>query len=171
MNASINMVRNSVPIVVGVVGLVAASAFAVIGCGGDGDGATTQAETTGTTAPQGKGLEIAMGEYFFNPKDASAPAGSVTISAPNEGQIVHELVLAKTDADPAKLPTIANGEVDEEKLEARGEIAGEIADVAAGDTKQGTFKLTPGKYAMFCNVPGHYKQGMYGTLTVKQGGG
>lgn len=108
-----------------------------------------------------------MGDYFFDPKDASAAPGSVTISAPNEGEIVHELVLAKTDTDPAKLPTTSNGDVDEAKLEARGELAGEIADVAAGDTKQGTFELTAGRYAMFCNVPGHYKRGMYGTLTVK----
>ena len=108
-----------------------------------------------------------MGDYFFDPKAASAVAGSVTITAPNEGEIVHELVLAKTDADPAKLPTTSNGEVDEAKLEASGEVAGEIADVEPGDTKQGTFKLTAGRYVMFCNVPGHYKQGMYGTLTVK----
>jgi uncharacterized cupredoxin-like copper-binding protein len=57
--------------------------------------------------------------------------------------------------------------VDEAKLEAEGADAGEIADVAPGDTKKGTFKLTAGKYVMFCNLPGHYTQGMYGTLTVK----
>jgi uncharacterized cupredoxin-like copper-binding protein len=166
MKASIHTVRNSVALLVGVVGLAAAASVGVIGCGGDGDDATTEAETTGTTASQGA-LEIAMGDYFFKPKDPSAAAGSVTISAPNDGEIVHELVLAKTDADPAKLPTSSNGDVDEAKLEARGELAGEIADVEAGGTKQGTFKLTAGRYVMFCNVPGHYKQGMYGTLTVK----
>jgi uncharacterized cupredoxin-like copper-binding protein len=56
--------------------------------------------------------------------------------------------------------------VDEAKLEAKGEAAGEIADVAPGATKQGNFKLTAGKYVMFCNLPGHYAQGMYGSLTV-----
>ena len=30
-----------------------------------------------------------------------------------------------------------------------------------------TFKLTAGKYVMFCNLPAHYAQGMYGTLTAK----
>jgi uncharacterized cupredoxin-like copper-binding protein len=144
----------------------AAGAFA-IGCGGGDDGSTTEAQTTTTSASQGGSLEISMGDYFFVPSDATATAGSVTISAPNNGKIEHELVLAKTNTDPANLPTTSDGEVDEAKLEAEGADAGEIADVAAGDTKKGTFKLTPGKYVMFCNLPGHYTQGMYGTLTVK----
>ena len=29
------------------------------------------------------------------------------------------------------------------------------------------FDLTPGDYVMYCNVAGHYKLKMYGTLTVK----
>jgi uncharacterized cupredoxin-like copper-binding protein len=145
----------------------AAGAFA-IGCGGGDDDSTTQAQTNAeTSASQGGSLEISMGDYFFVPSDVTATAGSVTISAPNNGKIEHELVLAKTNTDPANLPTTADGEVDEAKLEAEGADAGEIADVAAGDTKKGTFKLTPGQYVMFCNLPGHYTQGMYGTLTVK----
>ena len=38
MNASIHMVRNSAALAVSVIGVVAAAAFAVIGCGGDGTG-------------------------------------------------------------------------------------------------------------------------------------
>lgn len=144
------------------VGVIAA------GCGGDDNGTTTQATTTGSGGSDGETLEIGMGDYFFSPKDATAKAGSVTISAPNNGKLVHELVLTKTSGDPASLPTTSDGEADEAKLEARGEFAGEIADVAAGETKEGTFKLTPGNYVMFCNLPGHYAQGMYGTLTVEE---
>jgi uncharacterized cupredoxin-like copper-binding protein len=109
-----------------------------------------------------------MDDYTFSPSDATATAGAVTISAPNTGQLVHELVLAKTDVDPGALLTTADGAVDEAKLEARGEDAGEIADVLPQNSKEGTFKLTPGRYVMFCNIPGHYAQGMYGTLTVKE---
>ena len=53
--------------------------------------------------------------------------------------------------------------LDEEKLNSPGEIP----DVAAGATKQAIINLKPGNYAMFCNLPGHYAAGMYGTLTVK----
>ena len=108
-----------------------------------------------------------MGEFFFKPSDATATAGATTIEAPNEGSVEHELVVFKTNMDPAKLPTEANGEVNEEKMDKIAESAGEIPDVEAGDTKSAQFKLTPGKYVMFCNLPGHYAAGMYGTLTVE----
>jgi len=123
--------------------------------------------TTPASAAGGKALQITMSDDFFTPKDATAKAGSVTISAPNTGHLVHELVLAKTEADPSKLPTTSDGSVDEAKLESAGQDAGEIADVTPGGTKKGAFKLTPGKYVMFCNVPGHYAAGMYGTITAK----
>ena len=32
-----------------------------------------------------------------------------------------------------------------------------------------TVDLKPGKYAVICNLPGHYAQGMYGSLTVSGG--
>ena len=154
--------------------VVIAVAFALMvgmsatGCGGDDDTTTTQAQTTGEGAPQGGAVEIKMGDYFFNPKDAKAKAGSATISAPNEGKVEHELVLFKTNLDPAKLPTASDGTVDEEKLGKEAEETGEIPDVKPGKTGSGTFDLTPGKYAMFCNLPGHYAQGMYGSLTVSK---
>jgi uncharacterized cupredoxin-like copper-binding protein len=122
---------------------------------------TTTTTTTATTpAAASASVTITMSDYAFAPKDAVANAGRVTISAPNAGQRPHELVLLRTKADPAHLPK-RNGEVDESKS------VGEIADVAAGKTKNHTFHLTPGRYVMVCNLPGHYASGMYGTLTVR----
>src|SRR5665811_128436 len=146
------------------------AAIFAAGCGGD-SGTTTTTENENETAAAGGGsagatLAIKLGDFFFAPKNATAKAGSTTIEAPNEGSVEHELVLFKTNMNPATLPTEANGEVSEEKMDKVAEEAGEIADVEAGDTKSGKFKLTPGKYVMFCNLPGHYAQGMYGTVTV-----
>ena len=150
--------------------LVAIAAILIAGCGGGDDTTTTTTENEGETAAAGGGggatLAIKMGDFFFAPKDATAQAGATTIEAPNEGSVEHELVLFKTNLSPAKLPTEANGEVDEEKLDKVAEEVGEVPDVEAGETKSGKFNLTPGEYAMFCNLPGHYAQGMYGTLTV-----
>lgn len=148
--------------------LVAIAAILVAGCGGD-DGTTTTTTENETAAAGGGGgatLEIKMGDFFFAPSNATAKAGPTTIEAPNEGSVEHELVLFKTNMNPAKLPTEASGEVDEEKMDEVAEEGGEIPDVEAGETKSGKFKLTPGKYVMFCNLPGHYAQGMYGTLRV-----
>ena len=143
----------------------------VVGCGDDDSGGGGQADapsstssttTEKTTAPPAAShaVTIRMTEYAFDPKDAVAKKGKVTISAPNDGQIVHELVLLKTDADPASLPKKGD-EVDESTS------VGEIADVDPGATKKATFKLAPGKYAMVCALPDHYENGMYGSLTVK----
>lgn len=153
--------------------LALASIALMVGCGGGDDttGAGTGAGTGSETAASGgeaEALVIAMGEFYFEPENATAVAGQTTIEAPNEGSVEHELVLFKTDANPADLPTDANGEVDEEKLDQEAEEIGEIDDVESGATKSGEFNLAPGKYVMFCNLPGHYAQGMYGTLTVTE---
>jgi uncharacterized cupredoxin-like copper-binding protein len=145
--------------------LVVMAAGIATGCGGGNDETTTGA--AGEGAAGGKNLEIKLGDYYFDPKDGSAETGSTVIEAPNEGSVDHELVVFKTDKDPAKLPTDADGSVAEDKLEQEAEELGEIPDVEPGETKSESFKLTPGKYVIFCNLPGHYAQGMYGTLTVK----
>ena len=150
--------------------MLAMGAILVVGCGGGDDTTTGEAPTEAGATGGGAAatVEIKMGEFYFSPKNATAKAGTTTIEAPNEGSVEHELVLFKSNKNPAKLPTEANGEVNEEKLDKEAEEAGEIADVEAGDTKSEDFKLTPGKYVMFCNLPGHYAQGMYGTLTVTE---
>jgi uncharacterized cupredoxin-like copper-binding protein len=153
--------------------LVALAAVFLVACGDDnnsGDNASTATSTaTTTTADQtaGKSVEIKMGEYFFDPKDVTVTAGKVKITAPNTGKLLHELVLLKTNKDPGSFKA-SGGEVDEKALEDSGiEIPGEIADVDPGKTKSATIDLSPGKYAMICNVSGHYKAGMYGSLTAK----
>ncbi len=151
------------------VALVAVTGFIATGCGGGTDTTTvTETEAAAGGTAGGKALGIKLGDYFFDPKNGSAAAGPTTIEAPNEGSVEHELVVFKTNMDPAKLPTEASGDVNEEKMDKIAESAGEIADVEPGETKSGEFNLTPGEYVIFCNLPGHYAQGMYGTLTVTE---
>jgi uncharacterized cupredoxin-like copper-binding protein len=148
-----------------VIPLVLATAL-LAACGGSSnDNADTPTSTARTPAkdpatPASGSLTIRMSEFAFDPKDATAKSGKLTINAPNDGNVEHELVVLKTDADPAHLP-MKGGEADESTS------VGEIADVPAGKTKSHTFHLAPGKYAMVCNLPGHYQSGMYGSLTVK----
>jgi uncharacterized cupredoxin-like copper-binding protein len=156
-------------LVSGVLALLCVGAF-VAGCGSSDESSTTAAEDSGETAGTstsaaagGQSLEVAMGDYFYDPVDAEAKAGTVNLSAPNEGDLPHELVLAKTNDDPANLPTLGDGSVDEESLD----VPGEVGEAEAGTTGTATVDLQPGKYVMFCNLPGHYAAGMYGTLTVK----
>lgn len=110
-----------------------------------------------------KDLRIGMGEFFYSPSTATAAAGKVSINAINQGSVMHELVLARTNLPAGGLPTLADGSVNEEALNSPGEIP----DVAAGTTKSTKLNLAPGRYVMFCNLPGHYQGGMYGTVIVK----
>lgn len=151
-----------------------ALAVSVVGCGSNNDNnstsstptaaATSPAATSTSTAAQpaaaGAKLTVRMSEFAFAPKDAVVKAGKVTVTAPNDGKVVHELVFLRTSADPAHLP-MDGDDVDESTN------AGEIADVEPGTTKTAKIKFTPGKYVMVCALPGHYKAGMYGSLTVR----
>lgn len=155
-----------------------ALAVSVVGCGSNNDNnstsstptaaatspATTSTPTSTSTAAQpaaaSSKLTVRMSEFAFAPKDAVVKAGKVTVTAPNDGKVVHELVFLRTSADPAHLP-MDGDDVDESTN------AGEIADVEPGTTKTATIKFTRGTYAMVCALPGHYKAGMFGSLTVK----
>ncbi len=108
-------------------------------------------------------LKFKLDEFKISPKAAEAKAGTVRIKAKNAGSGEHELVVARTKRKPGKLPTSKNGDVKEGAINVIGEIS-ELPPGEAGETK---LRLKSGKYVMFCNVPGHYAQGMYGKLTVK----
>lgn len=152
--------RTTFPLVV----ILTLGVLVVGGCGGSndngGDGKASSAPAGTQASTSGASLTVKMSDYAFAPNDAVAKAGKVTIVAPNDGKVVHELVLLKTDADPARLP-MKGGAVDESTS------VGEIADVEPGATKKVTLRLAPGKYAMVCALPGHYEAGMYGSLTVQ----
>ena len=102
-------------------------AFAVAapltGCGSSASASGDAATSTPTAANSGQTLNVSMDDFFFKPADLQAKAGSVTISADNTADQTHELVIAKTNADPAKLPTSADGSVDEAKLDSPGEVS------------------------------------------------
>ena len=154
-----------------------ALALALAGCGGDSaktetqavDTSTSSVETTSSTttsAPAGTtALTITMTDFAFTPKDVTTPAGAVTLTAPNAGKAPHELVLIKFAGDPGKLPTKTDGDADEDAFP-ESDLPGEIGETEPGATGTLTVTLPPGKYVMLCNVPAHYKAGMYGTLTV-----
>jgi uncharacterized cupredoxin-like copper-binding protein len=69
----------------------------------------------------------------------------------------------KTDLAPDALPMDGDGvRVDEDKLKGMKELG----DVHPGKSRSNTLTLKAGKYLLFCNEAGHFKAGMYTTLTV-----
>jgi len=93
----------------------------------------------------------------------TVPAGEVVFEVVNSSKdIVHEMVVAP--ADPAvELPFDAEEQgVREEAVNSLGEVS-ELDPGTSGSLK---LNLEPGKYVLFCNVPGHYMLGMWQVLTV-----
>lgn len=113
--------------------------------------------------PWSSRLLIKLDEYKLSPDVASARAGAVRLKGKNVGVTEHEVVVAASDLKPGNLPTSAGGDVDEDSLD----VVGEVSETRPGKTGATTLDLKPGRYVMFCNVPGHYAAGMYGRLTVK----
>lgn len=103
-------------------------------------------------------LPVTMNEFHFLPARRSVRAGKVTFVVRNAGKIAHELVLIRTSKPAGKLA--AGGEASEQGA------VGETGDVAAGKTRDVTLTLKKGHYALVCNLPGHYKAGMYLDFTV-----
>lgn len=142
------------------VGMIAGLSSIAAACGAD---------SVSTGAKDGKVI-VTMKEWEFVPSADSAPAGSITLEAVNEGKEVHELVLFKTDLAPADLPVDEEGAVDE-----RGaglELIDEVEDVKPGETKSFVVDLKPGKYVMACNVvengQRHFMNKMYKAFTVTE---
>ncbi|MGZ3247865.1 MAG: plastocyanin/azurin family copper-binding protein [Caldimonas sp.] len=94
--------------------------------------------------------------------DALKP-GRVTLQAENESKTqVHEVLVAR-DGGAKALPFDAKHD---RVIESRVRRLGEIADLAPGKSGKLTLNLKPGSYLLFCNQPGHYKDGMVVKLVV-----
>jgi plastocyanin len=114
-----------------------ATAAVVVACGGGGGGSSYKQPK----GPAQKTLDIKGGNFFFDPKSSDAPAGVDAIKLESEGG-QHTLVF-----DGGKVPGF--------KLEA-----------SSGKSDELKVNLKPGKYTIYCDIPGHREGGMEGTLTV-----
>lgn len=102
---------------------------------------------------------------------ASVPAGTVSLQVANLGTRTHELVVLPLPANQATgARTVARDDTVSE-TGSLGEAsrscgAGHGDGITAGATGWVTLHLTPGRYELVCNLPGHYRHGMYTELDV-----
>ncbi len=111
--------------------------------------------------------EWSIGDEETGAMAFTANAGEITFEVHNEARGSHNLVIIRTDlaADALPLADVNNTFVDEE---AAGEKIGEIEEFrGAGAVEVGSFTLTPGRYALICNLYRHYDFGMFAELTVE----
>ena len=141
-----------------------AAALVLAACGG-GDGDSSDSE--GDSTPAGGDatvVQVTLGqpsELELTADPASVAAGDVTFEVANEGALLHEFILIRTDEDISALPT-ANAALD---LSGLDEVTA-LHDLQPGTDGSTDANLSAGTYLMVCNIPGHYMT-MNATLTVE----
>ena len=127
-----------------------------------------------------KGVEMAMATDLGFPaagKDMSkvtmgialsvdtVKAGEITFEALNSSKdTIHEMIITRL-RDLSRLFPYNNSEsrIDEDKMP---DILGEVSELDPGKTAALRLDLLPGKYLLFCNIPGHFTSGMWTIFTV-----
>jgi uncharacterized cupredoxin-like copper-binding protein len=109
-------------------------------------------------------VDVTLSDFAIELSPASTASGDVTFVATNEGSTTHEFEIftAEGDVDPASLP------VEDNVADTAGlTLLDEVEDVTPGSASELSVSLDPGTYAVICNLPGHYAEGMHATLTVE----
>ena len=99
----------------------------------------------------------------------NATAGTVSLRVTNQGVITHELVVLPLAAGQrvGNRAVGQDGKVDE--TGSLGEVsksyaAGAGDGLSPGSSGWSTLTLPSGRYELICNLPGHYRAGMYARL-------
>jgi uncharacterized cupredoxin-like copper-binding protein len=92
-------------------------------------------------------------------------AGTINLETANFGTIPHELLVFKSDRAPSAYPVDGKGNIIEDDPSVNLVSDGDNLD--PGTTQTRTVDLTqPGTYLFVCNIPGHFKAGMFSVVTV-----
>ena len=144
--------------------LVAVAMMLVLGaCGGD-DG--EEVGTAGDSATAARTVEVrALDTRKYEPTEIRVHAGeTVTIRVTNTATSLHEFYLGSEKQH----------EDHEKEMAAMGDAEMKMADEAnrifmeAGETKQVTWTFPESGSVIYgCHMPGHFAQGMRGTVTVQ----
>jgi len=91
--------------------------------------------------------------------------GKVTFDVTNVSKsIIHELIVAPIKDENAAMPY---DEKEFKVLEENSTHLGEVSELDPGKKGALTLDLKAGKYLLYCNVPGHYMDGMWTVIEVK----
>jgi len=127
--------------------------------------ATAAAARAGTGATAATGLSVGEHNFGFTLPQTTVPGGLIDLNVTNNGPSAHELLIFQTELAPDKLPLGADGNVNES-----GDNVVKVFDsgnnIDPGTSKTFHVALVPGNYVFVCNLPGHYRAGMYTAVTV-----
>ena len=95
-------------------------------------------------------LLINAQEWSLWPSRASVPAGKVYVELWNRGQDMHNTMIRRLNAAGQMV----------------GPIVGRVKVTLPGKISDATWHLRPGRYELYCSMPGHMQLGMHAKLTV-----
>jgi plastocyanin len=92
-------------------------------------------------------VQVVATEYRLALSRLSVRFGSVIVELVNSGQDPHDLALRRS---------------------ASGAAVRRIGKLRPGGVADRTFRLAPGRYTLWCTLPGHRRRGMVATLVVRR---
>jgi uncharacterized cupredoxin-like copper-binding protein len=125
--------------------------------------ATASPPAPSASASTAGGPSITLDEWQVVAAGTMKP-GKSNLTITNAGALPHELLIFKSDRDPKAYPVDASGDIKEEGAGVALVSDGENID--PGGTQTRSVDLAPGKYMFVCNIPTHFKQGMYEIVIV-----
>ena len=121
---------------------------------GEATRAETRAAAPTKAAPAVRKIPVELGDMYVKPSTRSIPAGKVKFVVRNVGAVEHELIVARKPLmmEGAGMPMHEQGKMTDH--------------MHPGATAQLEMRMKPGKYVLFCNVPGHYAAGQRTSFSV-----
>ena len=109
--------------------------------------------------------DMSMAGMAINISRKSVPRGNVTFNVTNlASNYVHEVIIAAvTDENQLLTYDATKNKVDEETIK----TLGQVAEIDPSKSASLTLNLKPGKYVLYCNLPGHFMAGMWTVVEVK----
>lgn len=112
----------------------------------------------------GMGSDMSMAKMGINASPKQVRPGPVTFKVTNlASKIVHEVIVARLPDGADKLP------YDEQAMMVKENALQDLGSVKEIDPSRSaalTLTLKPGKYMLYCNLPGHYMAGMWTVIDV-----
>ena len=109
--------------------------------------------------------DMKMAKMGINISPKVVPRGNVKFNVTNlASAFVHEVIVARvTDENESLSYDATKNKVGEETIP----TLGKVGEIEPSKSASMTLDLKPGKYILYCNVPGHFMAGMWTVIEVK----
>lgn len=105
-------------------------------------------------------VAFAMWEYGFELDHSGSEVSGVTFAIDNTaGDFSHEVVVFRTDLAGDDLPLDGKGNVDETSADLT--VVDRLDRIEYQSAQSWAVELEPGEYVLVCNLPAHYRRGMW----------